>query len=181
MRVTLETDRLLLRPYTEDDADAMFNGWAGDEKVTAFLTWNAHRSVAETRLLLEAWVREYEKPERLNFAIVLKEEGKLIGSIDVVGYEGAPSGAPVLGYCLSRAYHNRGIMTEACKRVISYLFERGFSEVRIDAMPENAASNAVIKKCGGILIGVCERERPAKNDTVRINRYVIRKTEGSYC
>ena len=40
----IETDRLLLRPLTVDDAQTMFENWAGDEDVTRFLRWDAHRN-----------------------------------------------------------------------------------------------------------------------------------------
>lgn len=44
MKLTLETDRLLLRPFSVDDAEAMFNGWASDPEVTKYLTWNTHQN-----------------------------------------------------------------------------------------------------------------------------------------
>ena len=127
MPPTLETERLRLRPFRLDDAEAMFAGWTGDDEVTKYLTWPTHKSVEDTKALLARWVAEYERPERLNFAIVLKEEEKLIGGIDVVRYE---DGCPVLGYNLSRPYWGRGVMTEACRRLLDYLFSQGYAEVR---------------------------------------------------
>ena len=171
MKLTLETGRLLLRPFRIDDAQAMFDGWTSDDEVTKYVTWPTHRSVETTRALLEHWVAEYEQPERLNFAIVLKEEEKLIGGIDVVRYE---DGAPVLGYTLSRPYWNRGYMTEACRCVLDYLFTRGYAEVRIDAMVENIGSNRVIQKCGGAFLGTAEVYLPLKDRTDTINRYVVK-------
>ena len=85
-KLTLETQRLILRPFTIEDAEAMFFGWESDDEVTKYLTWNTHKNLEETKLILNQWIKEYEKPERLNFAIVLKEQGKVIGGIDVVGY-----------------------------------------------------------------------------------------------
>ena len=114
MHLTLETERLRLRPFRTDDAEAMFSRWASDDEVTKYLTWPTHTDVEQTRALLARWVEEYKKPERLNFAIELKEEGdRLIGGIDVVKYL---EGVPVIGYNLSRAYWGRGIMTEARTR-----------------------------------------------------------------
>ncbi len=168
MKLTLTTDRLILRPFEETDAQAMFEGWASDDEVTKYLTWPTHQSIEDTRWVLGLWVREYEQPERINFAIVLKSEGKLIGGIDVVGYE---NGIPVIGYNLSRAYWNKGYMTEACRCVLDYLFSQGFEKVRIDAMTENIGSNRVIQKCGGVLLETAEEERPMKQDTVLVNRY----------
>lgn len=172
MKLTLETQRLTLRPFELSDARDMFDGWAGDSEATRYLTWNTHGDINETKAVLEMWVEEYEKPERLNFAIVLKETGALIGGIDVVGYL---DGTPVIGYVLSRKYWGQGLMTEACKRLVSCLFERGFNEVRIDAMSENIGSIRVIEKCGGEYQRTDEEFLPLKNKTVKINRYIVRK------
>ena len=172
MKLTLETDRLRLRPFRLDDAEAMFSRWASDDEVTKYLTWPTHTDVEQTRALLARWVAEYEQPERLNFAIELKEEGdRLIGGIDVVRYD---EGMPVIGYNLSRAYWGRGIMTEACRRVLDYLFSQGFEAVKIDAIVENAGSNRVIQKCGGELVKTETEHLKLKDRDVSVNRYIVK-------
>lgn len=171
MKLTLETERLLLRPFRLEDAEAMFEGWTSDEEVTKYLTWPTHENVEVTRALLEFWEEEYEKPERMNFAIVLKAEGKLIGGIDIVRYD---NGIPVIGYNLSRPYWNCGYMTEACRCVLDHLFSLGFHEVKIDAMVENIGSNRVIQKCGGVLVKTEKDYHPMKDRTVTVNRYVVK-------
>ena len=104
MKLTLETQRLILRPFKIEDAEAMFSGWANDPEVTKYLTWNTHKNLEETKVIINQWIKEYEKPERLNFAIVLKSQDKLIGGIDVVGYLNGVGGIPVIGYNLSRSF-----------------------------------------------------------------------------
>lgn len=174
MKLTLQTERLILRPFEMEDALEMFGGWASDPEVTKYLTWDTHKSIDETKYVLDMWIKEYEDPKRLNFAIVLKSENKLIGGIDVVRYE---EGVPVIGYNLSRKYWNKGYMTEACKCLLDYLFSVGYNKIRIDAMTENTGSNRVIEKCGGVFSET--EERPHKwnndNDKVLVNRYVILK------
>lgn len=152
----------------------MFFGWASDPEVTKYLTWNPHKNIEETKYILGLWIYEYEKPERLNFAIELKKEDKLIGGIDVVGYLGGVKGTPVIGYSLARKYWGNGYMTEACRCMIEYLFSIGYSEIRIDAMPENIASIKVIQKCGGIFLRTDEDHLPLKDKTVLINRYIVK-------
>ena len=173
MRVTLETERLILRPFELSDAPAMFENWASDEAVTEFLTWNPHKTVAQTERIISMWVEEYEKPERLNFAIVKKDGGELIGGIDVVGYLGGVSGEPVIGYCSSRKFWGNGYMTEACKKVLEYLFSKGYKTVHIDAAKDNIRSNRVIQKCGGKFVKAEEDTLAAKNITLTINRYIV--------
>ncbi len=172
MKLTLETDRLRLRPFRLDDAEAMFSRWASDDEVTKYLTWPTHTDLEQTKAILARWVAEYEQPERLNFAIELKEEGnKLIGGIDVVHYD---EGMPVIGYNLSRAYWGRGIMTEACRRVLDYLFSQGFEAVKIDAIAENIGSNRVIRKCGGELVKTETEHLKLKDKDVTVNRYIVK-------
>ena len=48
----IETERLILRPFVMEDADAMFRNWAGDDEVTKFLTWPTHESAAVSRMVL---------------------------------------------------------------------------------------------------------------------------------
>ena len=155
-----------------EDALSMFEGWASDDEVTKFLTWNTHESVETTKSILEMWIEQYKKPERINFAIELKSENNLIGGIDVVGYL---DGVPVIGYVLSRKYWNSGYMSEACKTVVDYLFSIGHETVIIDALVENAASNKVIRKCGGIFQETYEEFLTRKNKKVLINRYLLKK------
>ena len=172
MKLTLLTDRLILRPFTKNDADNIFMMWANDDEVTKYLTWNSHKNINDTKEILDIWIEQYEKPERLNFAITLKEENILIGGIDVVGYL---ENVPVIGYVLSKPYWNNGYMTEACKCLLNYLFEQGYKEVRIDAVEENIGSNKVIQKCGGILINSTEEFIKAKNRYFKINQYIVYK------
>lgn len=172
MKLRLETSRLVLRPFRMEDAEDIFTMWANDDEVTKYLTWNSHKSVEDTKAILNIWIEQYEKPERLNFAIVLKEENILIGGIDVVGYL---DNIPVIGYVLSRRYWNNGYMTEACKCLLDFLFSQGYEQVRIDAVVENTGSNKVIQKCGGELINTVEEFVKAKNKYYKINQYIIYK------
>ena len=174
MRLTLETQRLILRPFDTSDASDMFNGWASDLDVTKYLTWNTHKTVEDTRQILAIWEAQYDKPERLNFAITLKKDQTLIGGIDVVGYLDK---VPVIGYNLSKKYWNNGYMTEAVKCLLNYLFSIGHNKVIIDAIVENIASNRVILKCGGIFQYTYKEFFQQKNKAFNINRYIVEKGE----
>lgn len=141
----METNRLILRKLTRDDTEKVFSNWANDPEVTKYLTWNPHRSIEDTKQIMDRWMKEYEDPNTHRFGIVLKDNGELIGSIDVVDYI---NGVPEIGYCLSRKYWNQGLMTEACTVFMNYLFEKGFKEICIEADVNNIGSNRVIQKCG---------------------------------
>lgn len=79
---TIKTERLILRKFTVDDYNDMFNNWASDENVTRFLTWLPHESPESTRQLLEGWCNAYERNDAYNWA--MEFEGQVIGNISVV-------------------------------------------------------------------------------------------------
>ena len=177
MKLHLETERLLLRPWRLDDASGMFYGWANDPEVTKYMTWNPHQNIEETRSLLKLWLNEYESdPSRINCAIILKENNELIGGIDVVSYLKDDNGVtPVIGYDISRKYWNKGYASEATKKMIEYLFSIGYKQIRIDAMKENIASIRVIEKCGGVYQYTFKDKRVLKGDEPLVNVYLISK------
>ena len=83
MKLTLETNRLILRPFKIDDAFEMYNNWTSDSEVTKYLTWNYHTDIKQTKEILSIWINQYEKPERINFAIVLKETNEFKQMVEV--------------------------------------------------------------------------------------------------
>lgn len=103
---TIHTDRLILRKFTVDDAQAMFENWASDERVTRYLTWCPHESPEATRQLLELWCAAYENPSAYNW--VMEYEGTPIGNISVVRLSEKCEYAE-LGYCMGYAYWNRSV------------------------------------------------------------------------
>lgn len=143
---TLHTARLTLRRFTPDDADAMFQTWANDEEVTRYMMWAPHGLPEATRQLLTHWCAAYEDPNTYNWAI--EYEGALIGNISVTRLHQKCEWAE-LGYCIGRAYWGKGIMSEAAKAVIDFLFsEVGVHRIGISHVVENPASGRVAQKCG---------------------------------
>lgn len=145
----IETDRLILRRYKIEDADAMYKNWASDSEVTKFLTWQPHSSVDVSRSIIEDWLKEYSDEKYYHWAIVLKDNGnEPIGGISVVHMNEDISMVHI-GYCLGRAWWRRGIMSEALKAVTNFMFdtvEVNRVEARHD--PRNPNSGKVMQKCG---------------------------------
>ena len=141
----LSTERLVLRKLAINDVNSIFNNWANDPEVTKYMTWKAHKSIEETKQILDIWLNEYKEPKTIRYGIVLKENNELIGAIDVVHYI---DNNPEIGYCLSRKYWNQGYMTEACKALVDYLLAIGYKSILIEADERNVGSNRVIEKVG---------------------------------
>ncbi len=142
----IKTDRLILRRFKPEDAEAMFNTWANDERVTRFLTWEPHGTLEVTEYIIDLWVKDYEKENTYQWAIEF--ESKLIGSIGCVETsEGNECGE--IGYCIGYDFWGKGIMTEAAKSVIDYLFsEVNLHRIEILHATQNPASGKVAHKCG---------------------------------
>ena len=141
----ITTERLILRKIKKEDTEAVFTNWASDPEVTKYLTWPTHKSIEDTRRVMDRWLKENEEPKTIRYGITLKDSGELIGMIDVVGYI---DNNPAIGYCLSRKYWNKGYMTEACSAFMEYLFAIGYQTILIEADENNTGSNKVIQKCG---------------------------------
>ena len=147
--VCLESRRLLLRPFTMQDASAMFLNWASDSEVTAFLTWPAHASVEVTEAVLKDWTAQYADKKYYKWAIVLKDLGQPIGSITVNNVIDDNLKMAHVGYCIGRAWWGKGITTEAMQTVMDFLFDEvGVNRVESLHNTRNGASGAVMRKCG---------------------------------
>ena len=144
----LETERLILRRFSRDDAEPMFRNWASDSEVTKFLMWPTHPNTDVTRAVLEDWEKHYPEENYYHWAITLKELREPIGSIAVVEQDEKSSKAHI-GYCIGRKWWHQGITSEALKAVIDYLFDEiGFNRIESRHDPRNPNSGKVMMKCG---------------------------------
>lgn len=144
----IETERLILRKFEMSDANDMFENYCKFEEVARYVCWKAHEDVECTKkYLANVVLPEYRNNFTYRWAIVLKEINQVIGCIDVVKKDMNAKSAEI-GYVLGKNFWGQGIMPEAGKAVISYLFEQGF--VRIWAVHdiENPKSGRVMQKLG---------------------------------
>lgn len=146
--IVLETDRLILRPFKKEDAIEMYNNWATDEQVTRYVTWPPHKSLDESENIINLWIKENKNIENYHWAIEIKEDNSVIGTIGLLGVDNRNENSE-LGYCISKDYWNKGITTEAASSVINYaLKEVGFTRITARHQIGNDASGRVMEKCG---------------------------------
>lgn len=153
---TIKTPRLILRRFTLDDAQMMYDNWAKDERVTKYLTWEAHACVEVTVGILKEWVEKYKNDDYYHWAIEF--EGEPVGAIGVVEISDKHSRG-VIGYCIGYDYWNKGIVTEALQAVIDYMY----SQVNMNKLSayhdvENIGSGKVMEKCGMIEEGILRED-----------------------
>ncbi|MDE7287941.1 MAG: GNAT family N-acetyltransferase [Oscillospiraceae bacterium] len=145
----LETDRLILRRYVNEDAAAMYKNWASDSEVTKFLMWPPHSSQEVSQGVTEDWVKLYSNENFYHWAIVLKDNGdEPIGDIAVVDIKENISTVHI-GYCIGKAWWHQGITSEALKAVMDFLFNKvDVNRIESRPAPRTPNSGGVMKKCG---------------------------------
>ena len=157
----IETGRLLLRRLLPEDAGMMYANWASDPAVTKYLRWEPHKSEAETRELLSAWALLYPNPDYYQWAMVEKATGQVFGTISIFTASSAEperdpwsgfdhsKGVWEVGYCIGKAWWNKGFTTEALKAVVNFWFRNTDGSWLVCChAAENPASGRVMEKAG---------------------------------
>ena len=149
----LTTDRLILREFVVNDWPAVFE-YQSDP---AYLRYNPYfyRSEQDVRSFVQMfidWSREVPR-KKFQFAIVLKQEGRLIGNC---GIRMQTSHAQIadIGYEIDRHYWGQGYATEAALTMLEF----GFTQLRLHriwayCIAENTASARVLEKIGMVYEG----------------------------
>jgi ribosomal-protein-alanine N-acetyltransferase len=172
----ISTQRLLLRQFVEEDSQIAYDSWMSDPEVTEFLTWNPHRSPYESLRIIRSWVRAYQEGT-MDWCITLKPSPEPIGGITAV-QDFPDERYCEIGYCLSRNQWNRGIMTEATRAVVEYIFRNTdylWIQARYDK--ENEASGRTLSKCRFKKVG--EEDLPNPKNREEIRRYVMMRIDRS--
>lgn len=147
---TIETERLILRPFRQDDLQDFYE-YASVEGVGEMAGWQHHGNIEKSQEILEHFITEDK-----TFAIVFKGNGKVIGSLGVETYgmeaaltEFTDYRGREIGYVLSKDYWGQGLMPEAVKAVIDYLFhDLDLDFLTCGYYDFNNQSKRVQEKCG---------------------------------
>lgn len=145
--VTLRTGRLLLRPWRPSDLDDFFE-YASVDGVGQMAGWFPHKDKTESQSILDMFIKEKK-------TLALEYKGKVIGSLGIEEYRenqfpelDAYKGREI-GFVLSKAYWGHGLMPEAVREVIRYLFEDcGLDFITYEYFLYNRQSARVQEKCG---------------------------------
>lgn len=143
----LETERLILRPWKETDAEMLYE-YAKHPEVGPSAGWPVHTSVEHSREIIRTVLSEPE-----TYAVVLKETGQPVGSIGLM--IGAESNLRIaadegeIGYWIGVPYWGRGLIPEAVRELMRY----GFEDLDLKTLwcgyfEGNEKSRRVQEKCG---------------------------------
>lgn len=164
--ITIETERLILRRFTLEDARGMYENFASDPETNKYIYVTIPTSVEETREIIKVFIYQYGFGN-YNWIIELKETGEVIGNIEAVRHFSKNRVCDV-GYEFGSKYWNHGYATEALKAVINYLFEDEDIEIiTASHMSRNPASGRVMEKAGMIKKMVIQRSIYDKNTHTR--------------
>lgn len=145
---TIETNRLILRKYKDEDAEYLYKNWASDDEVTKYLMWQTHKDVSVSKEWIEFLKSNYDRKDFYEWTIVLKDIDQPIGSISVVDMK-ENINAVHIGYCIGRKWWHQGITSEALSALIDFFFDKvGVDRIESRHDPRNVNSGRVMQKCG---------------------------------
>lgn len=143
----LMTERLLLRPWSQSDAEDLYR-YAKDPLVGPIAGWPPHTSVSDSKEIIK---NVLAVPE--TYAVCLKEDNQAIGSIGLMIGESSnldiSDNEGEIGYWIGVPFWGKGYIPEACNGLIRHAFE----ELNLDKLwcgyfDGNDKSKRVQEKCG---------------------------------
>ena len=159
----IHTERLLLRKMAVSDCYDMYE-YASSAAVTRYLTWSPHPDLDYTKEYLQYIGNHYKLGDFYDWAVILKEEKKMIGTCGFTRFHMRHNAAEI-GYVINPAYRGRGIADEAVLAVMKFGFEKlGLNRIEAKYIMGNEASRRVMEKVGMTFEGVRRGERLIKGE-----------------
>lgn len=175
----LETERLILRKMCVEDAQDMYE-YSKKPEVTEYLTWSPHPDEVYTRNYLSYLATRYRVGDFYDWAITLKESGKMIGTCGFTRFDFTNDVAEV-GYVLNPEYWGCGIAAEALLEVIKF----GFLNLDIHRaegkyIEGNEKSRRVMEKVGMKFEGIRRESMKIKGKYQNIGTCSLLREEFCY-
>lgn len=138
----LETKRLIIREWEDSDSADLFE-YGRDPQVGPNAGWSPHVDEEESKRLIKMF------KETGDYAVVHKDDQKVIGGMGLFKQEGKPDSVREIGYVLNPKYWGKGLMPEAVEEMKRYGFEDlGLTEIWCGHFEFNMRSKRVVEKCG---------------------------------
>ena len=176
----LQTERLLLRPWRESDAPALFK-YAQNPNVGLIAGWPPHTSEEVSREIIRAVLSESG-----NFAVVLKETNEAIGSIGIMTAQSTIRTASMaedeceIGFWIGEPFWGQGLIPEAVNELLHYAFEDlAMRVVWCGYYDGNVKSQRAQEKCGFIFSHTSENRPVPLLGEVRTEHFT-KLTQGGY-
>lgn len=168
----LETERLILRKFTEEDIEALFL-ILKDEEVNRYLPWFPIKNIEEAKTFYEEqYTIKYRQPQAYAYAICLKSDNYPIGYIKVDMEEHHD-----FGYGLRKEFWHRGIVSEAGKAIVEQVKNDGLPYITATHDKNNPRSGRVMQACAMKYRYTYEELWLPKNFLVTFRMYQLNFTE----
>ncbi len=149
--ITLQTERLTLRPWKESDAEALYR-YACNPNIDPIAGWPPHTSVENSREIIKTVL---SVPG--SYAVVLKETDETVGSVGIMTARSEIGSAKMtdseceIGYWIGEPYWGQGLIPEAVSELIRYAFEDlQMTTIWCGYYDGNEKSKRAQEKCGFI-------------------------------
>lgn len=159
--VVVETERMVLRRFTEDDVDAVTE-LDSDPEVMFWINGGRVTPREEIRdEYLPAWLAYYDRGDVYGFwAAEDRATGEFLGWFHLRPLADDPPDEPELGYRLRRAAWGRGLATEGSRALVDRAFAHGAARVTAETMVVHTASRRVMEKVGLRFVRVFRADWP---------------------
>ena len=165
---TIETQRLILRRFTQDDARALYQ-ILSDEEGNTFLPMFPLKTLEEANAYIQKqYLDTYQEPFGYRYAVCLKTDHIPIGYVQVSSSESHD-----FGYGLRKDFWHKGIITEAGRAVVEELRNSGMPFITATHDIKNPRSGEVMKKLGMIYQYSYEEQWQPKNIPVTFRMYQL--------
>ena len=141
----IETARLVLERPAADDAAEILSRYAGDERVTRYVGWPRHTSMADSQGFVAFSDGEWAEWPAGPYLIRVRDGRALVGSTGLA-FE-TPSRA-MTGYVIAHEAWGRGYATEALEAIVALAPDLGIQRLYAICHAGHAASARVLEKCG---------------------------------
>ena len=144
----LETSRLLLRKLSFEDLYEYYERLLSDGEVSKYLMLEPHQDIGETLQELERTLERYEQGDCLRWAIVRKEDGQFVGTVELVDYSEEERECSFL-IMVAKDCRNQGFATEAVAQVLRFAREElGVERITAEHFAVNAPAGRMLEKLG---------------------------------
>ena len=143
----LETNRLILRPFRQEDAQNVLDTWESDPNVAKYMFWTSHNDIEKTKEWLVFEIGQIDSADWYRFAVEQKDTHILIGTALIYYEEEVHSWE--IGYNYGQQYWGQGCATDAMRAVLEFSRTKlGIVDVVGRYAKDNPASEKVMKKLG---------------------------------
>jgi ribosomal-protein-alanine N-acetyltransferase len=172
----IETGRLMLRKVQEGDYNDVFE-YANDPETAKYTSWEAHKHIQDSKHFVQFMIKRYAENKPAGWAVVLKENQKMIGTCGFISQFIANKRAET-GFVIRKDCAGKGYATEALKAALDFGFgTAGYNRIEACCDVENKASSRVLEKCGMKFEGILRQYVFANGFYHDVKSYAVLRDE----